>query len=144
MSFRLSVCLTIHLSNFVVVHLSLQLLLQYLMHGFETCNTVPACTEYVHKGIRILIQIKITEIICPWRTYLFWPYNTVVLFLSLQRLLQYLRQGFGTCNTVQTCIEHVHKRNRFLIQVCPLEWHVYKFWQYHSVVLFLSSQLLLQ
>ena len=26
-------------------------------------------------------------------------------------------QGFETCNTVQTCIEHMHNGNRFLIQV---------------------------
>ena len=38
----------------------------------------------------------------------------VVLFLFPQLLLQYLRQGFETFNTVPTCIEHVHKENGIL------------------------------
>ena len=54
------------------------------------------------------------------------PSHFVVVFLSLQLLLQNLMKGFETCNTVQICIERVHKRNRVLIQViiaelCPLE-----------------------
>ena len=40
----------------------------------------------------------------------------VVLFVPLQLLHQYLMQGFETCNTVQTCIEHVHKGNSIMIQ----------------------------
>ena len=40
-----------------------------------------------------------------------------VLFLSLQLLLQYLMQGLDTCNTVKTCIGHVHKGNGIWILV---------------------------
>ena len=41
----------------IVLHITLcslfltpQLLLQYLMQGFEACITVQTCTEHVHKG----------------------------------------------------------------------------------------------
>ena len=36
----------------------------------------------------------------------------LVMFLS-----PYLMQGFETCNTVQTCVGHMYKGNRILIQV---------------------------
>ena len=49
-------------SFFVVLLLSPQVLLQYLMQGSETCNTVQTCIEHVHKGNRILIQIIIAEL----------------------------------------------------------------------------------
>ena len=39
-----------------LLFLSPQLLLHYLMPGFETFNTVPTCMEPVHLGNRILIQ----------------------------------------------------------------------------------------
>ena len=54
-----------------------------------------------------------------------WTSHFVVLFMSLQLLLQNLIQGFETCNTVQTCnehmhsvflYEHMHKGNRSLMQ----------------------------
>ena len=51
----------------------------------------------------------------PAHTY-FGPYHTLVLFLSPHLLLQCLVQGFETCNIVQTCIGHVHKGNKILIQ----------------------------
>ena len=59
----------------------------------------------------------------------FGPSHFVVVFLPPQLLLQFSMQGFETCSTVQTCIEHVHKGNRILIQVIiaelyPLEWHI--------------------
>ena len=49
--------------------------------------------------------------------YIFISYNTVVLFLSPQLLLQYLMQGFETCYVVQTRIGHVHEGYRSLIPV---------------------------
>ena len=39
-----------------LLFLSPQLLLHFLMPGFETFNTVPTCMEPVHLGNRILIQ----------------------------------------------------------------------------------------
>ena len=47
------------------------------------------------------------------------PSHLAVL-LSPQ-LLGYLMQGFETCNTAQTCIEHVHKGKRILTQVIIAE-----------------------
>lgn len=46
-------CSHVRSSNFVVLFMSLQLLLQYLMLGCETCDTVQICIELVHKGIGI-------------------------------------------------------------------------------------------
>ena len=57
------------------------------------------------------------RIMSPEQTYTFSPYHTVVPFVNPLLLLLYLRQGFETCYTVQTCIWHVHKGSRILIQV---------------------------
>ena len=120
----------VRLSHFLVLFLSPQLLLKYLMQGLETGNTVQTCIGHVHKGNRILIQIIIAELHpLVWLTY-FGPYHTVVLFLSLHLLQQYLMQGFEACNTVQTYIEHMHKGNIVLIQdiiaeLCLPEWDTY-------------------
>lgn len=53
----------------------------------------------------------------------------------------------GTCNTVRRYTEHVHKGNKILIRSLlqnhfPLNENI--FWLYHTVVLFVSPQLLLQ
>ena len=68
LSVHTSICspINIHLSHFVVnvLFLSPQVLLQYLMQGSETCNTVQICIEHVHKGNRLLIQVIIAEV-CP-------------------------------------------------------------------------------
>ena len=47
------------------------------------------------------------------------------MFLSPKLLLQYVMQAFENSNIVQTCIEHVPRGNRILIQaiiaeLCPL------------------------
>ena len=57
------------------------------------------------------------DIVLPLSVRLsFRPSSFVVVFSSPQLLLKYLMQGFETFNTAQTCIEHVHKGNRVLIQ----------------------------
>ena len=40
----------VNLSHFAVAFLSQQLLLQYSVQAFETCNAVQVCIEHVHKG----------------------------------------------------------------------------------------------
>ena len=67
------------MSHFLELFLSLQLLLQYLMQGFEMCNTVQICIEHVHKGNRILIQAIIAELYPLERYAYFGPYYTLVL-----------------------------------------------------------------
>ena len=63
---------------------------------------------------------------CPFALSSVCPSLFVVLFLPPPKLLlQYVMQAFETCNIVQTCIEHVPRGNRILIQViiaelCPL------------------------
>ena len=49
-------CLYIRLSHFLVLFLSPQLLLRFLMLEFEICNTVQTCIGHVLKGNRILIK----------------------------------------------------------------------------------------
>ena len=49
------------------------------------------------------------------------PSLFVVLFLSPKLPLQYVMQAFENCNIVQTCIEHVPRGNRYLIQVIIAE-----------------------
>ena len=43
-------CQCVGPGHFVVLFLSPQLLLQYLMQRFETCNTAQVCTEHEHNG----------------------------------------------------------------------------------------------
>ena len=40
----------------VVLFMSPQLLLQYLMQGFKTCHTVQTCTGHVHEGSEIWLR----------------------------------------------------------------------------------------
>ena len=46
----------------VLLILTPQLLLQYLMQGSETCYTVQTCIGHAHKGSGILIQVIIAEL----------------------------------------------------------------------------------
>ena len=114
-------------SHFVVLFLSQQLRLQYLMQGLENCNTVQTCSAHVHKRNRIFVQALLQNYVPLNYIHILIISHFVVLFVSLQHLLQYLMQGFETCNTAQTCTEHVQRGNRILIQVifaelCPLEF----------------------
>ena len=117
----------VHPSNILVLFLSPQLILKYLMQGLETWKTVQICIGHMHKGIKILIQVIIAELHpLEWLTY-FGPYHTVVLFLSPQHLLKYLMQGLETWNTVRIGIGHMHKGNRILIRITS-PWMTYIFW----------------
>ena len=79
------------------------------------------------------------RIMSPWMTSIFWPYNTVVLFVSPQLLLQYLMQGFESCNTVQPCIEHVHKGNRIWIRSCFAQLCTLEYTYFDHITLYYGS-----
>ena len=62
-------CTSVHVfpTHFVVLFLAL-LLVEYLMLGFETCNTFQTCIEHAHKGNNILLQLILKEL-CPLEGY---------------------------------------------------------------------------
>ena len=57
----LPVCLYVRTSHFVVLIVSPQLLQQYLMQGFEPCNTVQTFIEYVLKGNVIFLSKSLLQ-----------------------------------------------------------------------------------
>ena len=66
------------------------------------------CLEETEFRFRSLLQNYFL-----WITNIFWPYHTILLFVSPQLLLQHLMQAFETCDTVQTCTADVHKETEF-------------------------------
>ena len=116
------------------------------MQAFETCNIVQTCIEHVRRGNRILIKVIIAEL-CPLNNIHILPYHTVLLFVSPQLLLQYLMPAFDLQHRSDMhCTCALGNKNFHSGHYCRIMSTVitYIFCQYHTVVLFMSPQLLLQ
>ena len=66
----------VSMSHFVVLFMSGQLLLHYLMQEFETCNTVHSYIEHVYKGNRILVRVIIAALY-PIKGHTYFEHITI-------------------------------------------------------------------
>ena len=114
---------TICSSHFVALLVSVLLLLQYLMQGFEIRNMVQICIEHRHKGNRISIPIIIAEL-CPlkWHLTIFCAlyvavvvYTAVVLFFisSTPPIFDHISIPYVQHYCLQNSPPPVYKQNWF-------------------------------